>query len=749
MRSLNPLTSSLSNRLIAAFLLAVLIPLALFSLLSLSGAREINFRNIEAYLVESAHRRQQGISTGFERAISALETLLNDETALQDLRWSLLSEDRPAPDDLLREDLVNRHPDLFRSAWMLTLDGQAFAIGLNAPFVDTDQSGSESFQATRNLQNRQGRNQEVVVSNRDGELHIEIVTLIRSVDTTPLGYIVTDLNLDEIVFAYLEPDNILESYSFLVMPDGQAYMAIDTVQSSDVITLNSEGVQSGLNRSASTVRTYQLANNQQVLGYYTAIDVPGKRFVLMNEIPTDAISGQILGYLRRTGFPLVVGSLVLSLVLAWLLSQVIVPPLNRVRTAMTRVIQGDFEVPVEDINRRDEIGALARTFDEMRQQFNRLITDLQLRVQQRDRDIRITQDISQAISGERDLQHLLDRVVDLIVENFPQIYHAQIFLTQDHYAILRASTGDPGQVLLTRGHRLRVGSVSVIGQVVEQSQTIIARDTSTSDVHHRNEFLPETRAELAVPLRLSDRVIGALDVQSKEYDSFDQDLINVLETLAGQITIAIENVRLYEEAQENILQAETAYRQRIKQDWQEYLGARRVSSLSSTAGNDTDYDFSALQQQAAEQDRVIIGDITAHGTRPVALPVRLRGQFLGVITFEVPDSDFQQDTISLAEELINRLALSLENARLFQESQQAIGRERTVNTITARISGQTDIEEILQTAVREVGQALRTPQVSVKLNLNTTNGQHDNGNSHETATSASQPDDNTKPEHQT
>ena len=66
-------------------------------------------------------------------------------------------------------------------------------------------------------------------------------------------------------------------------------------------------------------------------------------------------------------------------------------------------------------------------------------------------------------------------------------------------AVLRASTGTAGQELLKRGHRLASGSVSVIGQVVEQGQMVIARDTSISEVHRQNEFLPETRAELAIP----------------------------------------------------------------------------------------------------------------------------------------------------------------------------------------------------------------------------------------------------------
>jgi hypothetical protein len=89
-----------------------------------------------------------------------------------------------------------------------------------------------------------------------------------------------------------------------------------------------------------------------------------------------------------------------------------------------------------------------------------------------------------------------------LLERFESIYHAQIFLIDGSYAVLKASTGEAGEQLFARGHRLSVGSLSVIGQVTQQNQTIIARDTATSEVHRRNEFLQETRAELAIPMRL-------------------------------------------------------------------------------------------------------------------------------------------------------------------------------------------------------------------------------------------------------
>jgi GAF domain-containing protein len=301
---------------------------------------------------------------------------------------------------------------------------------------------------------------------------------------------------------------------------------------------------------------------------------------------------------------------------------------------------------------------------------------------------------------------------------FPNIYHAQIFLIDDEqvYAVLRASTGDAGRALLSRGHRLAVGGVSVIGQVTEEKRIVVARDTIASEIHRKNEFLPETRAELAIPLRVGDRVIGALDVQSKFNDSFTEDQVNILQTMADQIAIAIENSLLYQESIRRLEEIADSNRQQTQRAWQEYINYQRQAEISSYAGV-LHTAHKNLRQSATETGAAVIGALTDRNTIPFAVPITLRGQTLGAVEWELPQTDFSNDKVLLAQELVNRLAISLDNARLFQESQRAIERERLVNSIAAKLSGQTNIDEILEMAVREVGQALRAPQVAINLSL--------------------------------
>ncbi len=177
--------------------------------------------------------------------------------------------------------------------------------------------------------------------------------------------------------------------------------------------------------------------------------------------------------------------------------------------------------------------------------------------QRRAKQLEAVAEVSRAVSSLLDLDELLNTTVELIRDAFGY-YHAQVFLVDDenYAAWLRASTGEVGRILLERKHHLIVGSQSVIGQVTATGKPVVARDTDRDAVHRRNELLPDTRAECAVPLRIGTRIIGALDVQSTEPDVFDEEDIAILQTLADQLAVAIENARAYQQ------QLETAERLR-------------------------------------------------------------------------------------------------------------------------------------------------------------------------------------------
>ena len=162
-------------------------------------------------------------------------------------------------------------------------------------------------------------------------------------------------------------------------------------------------------------------------------------------------------------------------------------------------------------------------------------------------------EIARDTSGTLALDDLLQRCVILIIERFGY-YHASIFLLDEsgRNAIIRESTGQAGDEMKRRGHHLVVGGQSVVGQVAYNAKPLVLNDVTSEEargIHRPNPLLPNTRAELGIPLKIGELVIGVLDVQSDKANIFSEDDISVLQILADQITVAMDNARSYEIAQ--------------------------------------------------------------------------------------------------------------------------------------------------------------------------------------------------------
>jgi len=409
------------------------------------------------------------------------------------------------------------------------------------------------------------------------------------------------------------------------------------------------------------------------------------------------------------------GAMALGLV-ALFIDSTIVAPARRLLKAANNVAQGR-PADIRPIRQRDEIGGLYTAFHTLTAQLTQDIRVLESNVAQRTRDIEATRDIGQIISNIRELDSLLQAVVELIRERFTDVYHAQVFLVDPtgKNAVLRTSTGEAGTKLLARGHRLAVGSQSVIGQVTAQGQPIVALDTSTSKVHKANELLPDTRAELALPLRTTSGVIGALDLQSKRAEAFTESDIQLLQTIADQLTIAITNARLFADAQARVSEIEELNRRLIGQVWQDYTAARRQETLTGSTGNGSGH-WSEWQRRAIETGEIV--EQASDTLVTFAVPISLRGQVIGAVEWDVPRASYGANSRQLARELANRLAIIADNVRSFDQAQRLAQREHLVSDIASKLTQQTDVSQILQIAVKELGQALRVPQTSIRLAAN-------------------------------
>jgi GAF domain-containing protein len=176
-------------------------------------------------------------------------------------------------------------------------------------------------------------------------------------------------------------------------------------------------------------------------------------------------------------------------------------------------------------------------------------------MQRHDLQLQTAAEIARAASSILDPDALIQQVVDLVRQRF-DLYYAGLFLV-DHsgdltgepgrWAVLRAGTGEPGHIQRQQGHRLEVGSESMIGWCVANAQARIALDVALEDTRFVNPLLPATRSEMALPLISRGQVIGAMTIQSSQPAAFSQDDISALQTMADHVANAIQNARLFEE----------------------------------------------------------------------------------------------------------------------------------------------------------------------------------------------------------
>lgn len=347
--------------------------------------------------------------------------------------------------------------------------------------------------------------------------------------------------------------------------------------------------------------------------------------------------------------------------------------------------------------------------------------------------LRATAEVAQTTSTILELDELLRRTVDYIRDRFG-FYHVQIFLIDEErrYAELVASTGEIGQELIRRGHRLAVGSQSIIGRVTLTGEPTIALDTEDDPVYRRNELLKETRSELSLPLITGNDVIGALDVQSTRPNAYSQEDIDSLSIMATQVSIAIRNAQLFEEQRRALnenrrlfLEAETNLREieRLNQRltggaWEEYLRERKASVFGITLQNNDLRDDTAWTPgliQAIERRRPVI--TTRDNRHIAAVPIELRGETLGAIEIELTENLRQADLLEMLQAVAGRLALNIDNARLFEEAQQAAQQELQVNAISTKMQGVTDIDDLLRTVVNELGRTFNAKHASVRLGI--------------------------------
>jgi len=450
-------------------------------------------------------------------------------------------------------------------------------------------------------------------------------------------------------------------------------------------------------------------------------------------------------------------SLAVAIILDLLIARQIVRPIETLVSTTQAISAGDLSQRVE-INSRDELGALANAFNTMTIQLRSLIDTLEERILERTQRLEIAASLGERLSAILNLENLLAEIVNQIKDNF-DYYHAHIYLFDDQREnlVVAEGTGEAGAEMKRRGHSIALNApTSLVARAARTGEVVTVDNVREASDWLPNLLLPDTYSEMAVPIILDEQVVGVLDVQDDEIAGLDEGDANLLRSLANQVAVAIRNARQFEQTETALAEARAAQERYLEQSWQQAeIRSQRGQYRYSRAGTPV-LDETALtraNQLALTQDKIAIVTLNSGNDSPpesnqeeptetenpksIVAPITLQDRIIGTLQLHpaIHNQTWTEDDLAIVEAVVDQLGQTAENIRLFEETLERAGREQTIREITDKLRAAPNLDTLLETAARELGQRLGVRHTVLELGIeaerhlddNRENGQGDNG----------------------
>jgi PAS domain S-box-containing protein len=379
-------------------------------------------------------------------------------------------------------------------------------------------------------------------------------------------------------------------------------------------------------------------------------------------------------------------------------------------TAADGSFQGIIAVIIDITERKRADEALQKALTELEQYTYSL--------ERQTAQLQVGAEVSREAAAILDVHRLLDTAVHLISDRFG-FYHAGVFLVDEpgEYAVMRAASSEGGQRMLARGHKLPVGKVGIVGYVAATGEPRIALDVDQDAKHFAHDDLPDTRSEMGLPLNVRGRTIGVLDVQDTQEAAFSDNDVTALQTLADQLAVAIDNAHLVERTETQLRELSLLHGEYSASTWADLVSSGRSSGYMYDridVSSLEDLPAPALDVALTRGETVKLGESEAllgtGGGKTLATPLRLHDQIIGSLGIQETDRgrEWSPNEVALIEAVSDQVALALENAQHFAQTQRSAEQRQVLNEMARALATRLDIEAVLEETYWGVSRLLDT-----------------------------------------
>ncbi|MDH5506273.1 MAG: GAF domain-containing protein [Anaerolineae bacterium] len=324
--------------------------------------------------------------------------------------------------------------------------------------------------------------------------------------------------------------------------------------------------------------------------------------------------------------------------------------------------------------------------------------------------------VGKSIAAISSMDKLLQQIPSSIVNQLGY-HHVAIYLLDEtrEAARLRAANGIAGQRMLAREHEYKIGTGGLVDQVITSGNPVISLDiVGLPDTPLE---LPDARSRVILPITTEGPIAGVLDILSNQPNEFSQEDITALTVLADELSLAIRNAKLLDQLQESLDTERRAYGDISTAAWRNLIASGSASSyryfqhnLSPAKG-----EWSPAMSEALISGQHV--QTQQENSTVLTVPIRLGGQTLGVLNLHKhgKSATWDADELDLLDSLTEQLSLTLDSARLYQETQRRAAQEQLTGQITTEIRQTLDIETIIKTAAQRVREAMDLPEVTIRL----------------------------------